>query len=50
MLNPNTTVLYLVGGALLVCIIAIYWMWLSNNKTKRRLNKIEARHTKEDEE
>jgi len=32
----------LVGGALLICIISIFFLWLSHNKTKRRLRKLEG--------
>jgi hypothetical protein len=31
----------IVSGALLICIICIFWMWVSMRKTRRRLKVLE---------
>ena len=33
----------LIAGAIFVCALGIYFLWLSNNKTKRRLRRLEER-------
>jgi hypothetical protein len=41
MLSPVWLPSLIVGGALLIIAIIIFWLWVSQNKTNRRLNRLE---------
>jgi len=33
----------IISGALLIICIVLFWMWISNRQTKRRLRRLEER-------
>ena len=47
MIDPQAL---LIAGSILIVAIALFALWLSHNKTKRRLRRLENRHSKEDNE
>ena len=41
MLSPAWLPSLIVGGALLIISIVIFFLWVSQNRTKKRLNRLE---------
>jgi len=42
MLDPNFVPPLVVAGGLLICAIALFWMWISQSKMKKRIGRLES--------